>query len=805
LRRELRYTFWLGICCTAMLLAACQQTISYPVPITRSLTPSSITAGQPGFTLTVTGSSSTFTPASTVLWNGLPRVTFFQAVNVLTAQILASDIQNAGQADVRVFTPTPGGGTSKPPLEFTINPATSPAPRITALSPSGVTTGSAAFPLSITGTNFFTQSTVTVNNSTRPSAFIDSTTLEITITAADVANSGILQIVVVNPPPDGGSSNAFPLPVSNPVPGIGSLNPTSAQAGTTPTALGVNGTGFVPNSVVLINGAAHTTVFGGSTNVSTQLTAADLAAGGIDQVQVFNPGPGGGTSNILPFAVTPTDAAGLPVIVDLAPNGAQANNGICGTCASGVPTPATAGPSVSQTGEFVAFASNSTNLLSVTTPTNGLSDIFLRDTCLGTTGCIPTTSLVSESASGGATNGPSSEPSVDSAAAHVAFTSTASNIVNYVVVPGGPRQVYWTSACASTTCAASPTGSAVLVSIAADGLSAGNGESYNPSISPDGEFVAFVSLATNLVTGVTTADGVTPQVYVRDTCDGVTPLTVAPTCTPLTYLVSSANGVTPGNGPSSKPVVGNAGSFVAFVSTARNLGASAPNPGGTQQIFEQQECLNSTGCTLTTTLTSTPDGVTPASGSNSEPSMSPDGRFVAFASTATNLGVTTGGIQQIFVRDTCTGVSTTPPCRPSTVLVSSPDASTLPATPGNGMSENPSISPCATNTTTCATGQLIAFASNATNLGAGVVQNGIENIFVRNTCLALPTTTTGCTPRVGLASQPAGNAPAPANGSSNAPSMSADGHAVAFFSAASNLVTGDNNGLADIFLGSSSF
>lgn len=502
-------------------------------------------AGQPAFTLTVNGHN--FTPSSVVEWNGSPRITLFQSTNVLTAQIFASDIQNAGDGFVTVVTPAPGGGTSQP-LDFKITPGPSLAPQITALSPSGVTTGSAGFLLIITGKNFFTQSTVTVNNATRASSFVDSTTLQVGIGAADVANSGSVQIAVVNPPPNGGSSNVFALTVSNPVPGIGTLTPTSIQAGVA-GLLTLAGTGYVPNSVVEFNGAPHVTVFNSSSSLVVTLTASDVAAGGVDQVQVFNPSPGGGVSNIVGFPINPTDALGLPVLVDLAPNGAQANNGICGGCASGIPTPATAGPSVSQTGEFVAFASNSTNLISVTVPTNGLSDIFLRDTCLGAASCAPMTTLISQSVTGGATNGPSSEPSLDSAGAHVAFTSTASNIVNYVAVTGGGRQVYWTPPCSGSSCTSSPTGGAVLVSIAADGLSAGNGESFNPSISPDGQFVAFASLATNLVSGVTAADGVTPQIYLRNTCDGVTPLTVAPTCTPVTYLVSSADGVTPGNEP----------------------------------------------------------------------------------------------------------------------------------------------------------------------------------------------------------------------------------------------------------------
>ncbi|MGA8766801.1 MAG: hypothetical protein WB559_07270, partial [Candidatus Acidiferrales bacterium] len=107
---------------------------------------------------------------------------------------------------------------------------------------------------------------------------------------------------------------------------------------------------------------------------------------------------------------------------------------------------------------------------------------------------------------------------------------------------------------------------------------------------------------------------------------------------------------------------------------------------------------------------------------------------------------------------------------------------------------------------TCTTGQAIAFASQASNLN-GVVQNGVENIFVRNPCLNPPvvttTTTTGCVTYTLLASRPAGTLPPPADGKSVAPSISGDGNTVGFISFADNLVSNDANALEDIFLASS--
>lgn len=813
-----RVLFWLSLCLAAVLLTACEEQISYPAPVLTSLSPLSIQAGQPAFTLTATGGN--FTPASVVEWNSTALVTLFTSTSALTAQVPASLIKNAGSASVVVTTPSPGGGTTAA-ITFTINAASSPLPQVTSLSPSGVSTGSSAFPLTVYGTNFVSQSIVTVNGSNRPTDFLNATSLSTTILASDVATAGTVQIVVINPPPNGGSSNSLSLNVTNPVPGLTSLSPVAAQAGTTTaTTVTVAGTSFVTNSTVTINGASHATVFQSATELQITLTAADLAVGGVNQVQVFNPGPGGGTSNPMTFAVNPTDSAGLPVLVDLAPSGAQANNGVCGSpCSSGVPTLATAGPAASLTGQFVVFASNSTNLLSTVTQqnlTSGTSDIFFRDTCLATSTsststCTPRTLLITTGTGGNPADGPSSEPSLDSAGANVVFTSTASNLVNYVSTPGGKRQAYWQPTCESTTTSCTP----VLVSLSADEASAGNGDSYNPAISPDGQYVAFVSLATNLVSGVV-VDGVTPQVYVRTVCAGVTPLTQTASCVPTTYLVSTPDGVTPGDGPSSDPAISNTGLYVSFSSTATNLGATAPNPSAAQEVFERSTCVTTIGttsnsCVSITNLISTPDGgATAANGVSIQPAMSPDGRFVAFASTGTDFGIASAGVQQVYVYDTCIGVAvTTPPtCTPSSpTLVSTPDTSANPVTPANALSENPSLSVCnATTTTTgtCPGGVLIAFSTKATNLAANVI-NGVENVFVRSTCQDLPTGTTACTPSTALASVPAGSSPAAANGDSIVPAISGDGHTVAFISSANNLVGSDSNGFADVFLAASSF
>ncbi len=828
------------VCFLATFFCACQEQITFPAPVIGSLSPTSIEAGQPAFSLTVQGKH--FTPSSTVLWNGSARTTFYNSTTgALSAEILATDIAIPGQVLVSVSTPQPGGGTTTT-LTFDITANPSDIPKITGLNPATAMAGSGSFTLTVIGQNFNVLSTVSVNGSTRSTTFVSSTSLQVSMTGGDDANAGAVQIAVFNPAPDGGSSNIFSLNVNNPLPTVTSLSPTTGTAGNkTSTTVTLTGTGYVSTSVVLVNGSPRTTAFDSATQVEVTLMPGDQVNGGVDQIQVSNPTPGGGVSNIVTFGVNPSDLFGLPVLVDIAPDGSQANNGICGTlaaCSSSTPSLSTAGPSVSGTGEFVAFASNSTNLVldASNNPITNASEIYVRNTCLATattgtttsSACVPKTTLSNIGIAGDVPNGPSESPSIDSSGTHVAYSSTATNLVSYATVPGGVSQVYWqptcttgttsgTSTSTATGCTTSTTnGTAAIVSVAADGVTPGNGNSYDPVISADGQYVAFVSLATNLVSnpGI---DGITPQVYIRNTCNFVPPTgTSTASCTPTTYLVSvsPSDGITPGNGASSNPAIATDGLFVSFTSTATNLATSSLN--GTPQIFERSTCVTTIGvagnsCAPSIDLISTPDGLTPSDGAADQSAISEDGRFVAFVSPSTNLINGVGPTQQVYMRDTCTGVaaSTPPSCIPSLVLISTPDGTT----PANGLSEDPSFSSCTSTTTTvvtvsgtCATGQFVAFATKASNLGANV-QNGVENIFVRNTCLGLAVTTSTtptCAPYTFLASQPVGASLGLANGDSIVPSISGDGHTVAYISSASNLVAADSNGIPDMFLGAAS-
>jgi len=212
------------------------------------------------------------------------------------------------------------------------------------------------------------------------------------------------------------------------------------------------------------------------------------------------------------------------------------------------------------------------------------------------------------------------------------------------------------------------------------------------------------------------------------------------------------------NGPSSAAAISADGRFVAFESDATNLVAGDTN--GLTDIFVHDLVAR------TTTRVSVDSLGRQANGPSFNPSISSDGRFVAFESSATNL-VTgdTNGLPDIFVRDLLTGKTTR----------ASVDSLGRQA---NGPSYIAAIS---------ADGRFVAFESDATNLVMGDT-NGKRDVFVYD--MATRATTRVSVDSLGRQ----------ANGPSYSAAISADGRFAAFESDATNLVTGDTNGKRDVFV-----
>src|SRR5206468_2071889 len=134
----------------------------------------------------------------------------------------------------------------------------------------------------------------------------------------------VLPISVFNPPPGGGTSNTvnFSITASNPAPSITSLSPASTVAAGQGFNLTVNGSSFISGSVVRWNGGDRATTFLSSTLLTASIPASNISSAGTAAVTVFNPSPGGGTSNTVNFSITASNP--VPSISGLSPTSAVA-------------------------------------------------------------------------------------------------------------------------------------------------------------------------------------------------------------------------------------------------------------------------------------------------------------------------------------------------------------------------------------------------------------------------------------------------------------------------------------------------
>lgn len=297
--------------------AASTLTINNPLPTISSLSPTGVTAGGAAFTLTVNGTN--FVSNSVVKFNGNAKTTTFVSATQLTAAILASDISTAGNANVTVSNPTPGGGTTAN-FVFNVASAPNPVPTLTSISPTSATAGGAAFTLTLTGTNFVASSVVNFNGVGQTTTVVSGTQLTASIPASAITTAGIFPVTVTNPAPGGGTTAAINFTVNNPVPSISSLSPASATFGGAGFTLTVNGSAFVNGSTVSFNGSNRATTFVSSSQVTAAITATDIAAVGSFPIVVTNPTPGGGASTAVNFSVNNPP----PAITSLSPSNATA-------------------------------------------------------------------------------------------------------------------------------------------------------------------------------------------------------------------------------------------------------------------------------------------------------------------------------------------------------------------------------------------------------------------------------------------------------------------------------------------------
>jgi Tol biopolymer transport system component len=277
-------------------------------------------------------------------------------------------------------------------------------------------------------------------------------------------------------------------------------------------------------------------------------------------------------------------------------------------------------------------------------------------------------------------------------------------------------------------------GASELVTVTPTGTPS-SGAAAGAAVSADGRRVVFASLATDLVSASTGGLG---AVFLRDRQAGVTTL--------LTRGVSGG----PADGASADPVISADGAFVAFDSTADNLVVADHN--GARDVFLVETA------TGVVSLVSVTTGGAQGTADSAFPALSPDGRFVAFASAAPELvpGLDLNGtFGDVYLRDRVLGTTT---------LVSG-DAT---RNTGDGPSGGPGMQAVAL------AGARVAFTTRAGNLLGGLPA-GVSQVLVRDMATGV------------FLLGSAANGGAPGNGDSLGCSLSRDGRFVAFVSLATNL------------------
>lgn len=383
-------------------------------------------------------------------------------------------------------------------------------------------------------------------------------------------------------------------------------------------------------------------------------------------------------------------------------------------------------PVISDDGRYVAFDSESSTL--VPGDTNNQTDVFLRDLNTGTT------TRISKASDGTQANGGAETPAISGDGRYIAYYSGASNLVSGDTDGHGDIFVHDRVGGATTR-----------ISVASDGTQANSSaEFYDVSISGDGRYVAYSSEASNLVTGDTNNWN---DVFVRDRVAGTT------------ARVSVASDGTEANHRSFGPAISGDGRYITYYSEASNLVSGDTN--GRPDVFIYDQAAGTTD-----RLSVASDG-TQGDGLSINAEISADGRYVVYASKASNLVPgDTNNWNDVFVRDRSSNTTTR-------VSVSS-----------DGIQSDkddyyqPSIS---------SDGRYITYESEASNLVPGDTNNW-SDVFLYDR-------TVGTTTRIST-----GIHGAQPNEKSSSPVINGDGRYIAYDSYASNLVPGDTNHAWDIFL-----
>ncbi len=268
-------------------------------PTIASVSPTSAIRGWTG-DVEITGSQTDFSRSSEATFGSGIKVNSlsYHAVDEVTANITVEASAAPGPRSVNVIT---GGETPAPLVDgFTVITP----PSITGVSPGNGPTGAQ---VTITGNHLGGDRWEGWNkgfsevkfNGVPATEYTSWSGSQIEVLVPGGATSGPITVATAD-----GTSNEVGFAINNPSPTISSLSPSNKTAGSPGFTLAVTGTNFINGSVVKWNGSNKATTYVSPTKLTASIPASDVASAGTAKVTVFNPAPGGGTSNTKTFTIT---------------------------------------------------------------------------------------------------------------------------------------------------------------------------------------------------------------------------------------------------------------------------------------------------------------------------------------------------------------------------------------------------------------------------------------------------------------------------------------------------------------------
>ena len=697
-------------------------------------------------------------------------------------------------------------------VSLTPPPVDNLVPILSSLSPASAVAGSSGFTLSVNGSNFSSSTRVLWNGQAVPTVFVNAQQLTATISASLIATAGAVSVMALNA--DSGRSNQLQFAVNNAPPQITSISPDNAMAGAAPLLLTVNGSNFSPAAMVLVNGKPRTMYSTSASRLVAGLTADDLATAGSLAVTAQDTDLANGPSNAVPFTVTPFTTNPTPTLASSldtsVPAGwpgfqlrVQGANFVAASVLqwNGVPRQTTVTSSTELKAAIPAelLSSPQTAQVAIVNPSPGggaSSALAIQVDAVppDAVGVIDRVDIATDLVE--PDDSSTDFPAVSRGGRFVVFLSTATNLVPDTP-NNGNYNLFLRDSCvgAPSTCQPSLT----LLPSAPDGSFP-----YEPGMSADGRFVGYSTGTTFLLTDTCAAapSGCVPSTRSIDVSEGIGQVSLSAdgryavylsgplSCSPWDYgcnlpaggvlFADTCAGVVAGCTPSAHAITP---TDVPAVGPATTVGLHPSiSPDGRYVTYNSSEsdiwlydtCEGAIGtCSPSKTMVSEASDGSAANGDSFGAAVSAGGRYVAFLSVASNLvpGLPQPGAIRLYFRDTCNGAPSL--CTPATTFV---------AIAGNGMlSDDPSIS---------ADGRYIAFAFGDANSVPADAQPSVD-IFVSDTCAGV---LSGCTPLSTRVSVPLVGSQEYANYLPTELMISADGQFVVFRSSAKLAPGGSNTG-----------